>query len=123
IAEELHAVMIAAGKPTIEVMLRHPAPPPNLQPLIEIELVNCEHDIDRRQDAEKAEFGDERVPIAFLQRIVEAVVPLIEHDVDGHDRELDGDHRTEQSAAGPAVFGKEVRTSKPPDDGERRKEA
>src|SRR5262249_2850802 len=45
IAEELHAVVVGAGKPAIEVMLRHPAPPPDLQPLIEIELVDREHDV------------------------------------------------------------------------------
>ena len=95
IAEQLHAVVIGAGQPMIEVVLRHPAPPPDLQPLIEIELVDREHDIDRCQHAEKAELVDERVPIALLQRVIEAVVPLVEHDVDGHDRELDGDDRAQ----------------------------
>src|SRR5262249_41672243 len=95
----------------------------DLQPLIEIKLIDREHDIARRQDAEKAELMDKRVPIALLQRVVKTVVPLIEHDVDRHDRELDRDHGAQEHAAGPAVLGKEIGAGKPKDGGERRNKA
>ena len=70
--------------------------------MIEIELIDREHDVGRRQHAEEQELADEGVPVAVLQRIVEAVVPLIEHDVDGDDRQLDRDHGGEQERGPPS---------------------
>src|SRR5437764_15084569 len=107
----------------MKILLRHPAPPPDLQPLIEIQLIDRENDVSPSQRTEEQQLRDESVPIALLQRVVETVVPLIEHDVDGHDREFDGDHGGEENAAGPAVLGEKIRSGKPPDDGQRRKEA
>ena len=123
VAEQLHAIMVGAREPMVEILPRHPAPPADLQPLIEIELIDGEHDVGCRQGTEEHQLPDEAVPIALLQRVVEAVVPLIEHDVDGDGRELDGDHGAEQKAAGPAVLGEEIRTGEPPDGDERRDEA
>src|SRR4029077_17467419 len=82
-----------------------------------IELIDGEHDVRRRQAAEEQQLPDEIVPVALLQRVVEAVVPLIEHDVDRHDRELDRDHSGKERSAGPAVLGKEIRTSQPENEG------
>ena len=123
VAEQLHAVVVGAAEPVVEILPRHPAPPADLQPLIEIELIDREHDEGRRQRAEEQELADERVPVALLQRIVEAGVPLIDQDGDADDRQLDRDHGAEQDAAGPAVLGEEIGTGEPPDDGERREEA
>src|SRR5262245_55886332 len=107
----------------MKILLRHPAPPADLQPLIEIELIDREDDVSPRQRTEEQQLRDESVPIALLQRVVKTVVPLIEHDVDGHDRKFDGNHGREENAAGPAVLGKEIRSGKAEDDGERRSEA
>ena len=123
IAEKLHAVMVAAAEPMIEILPRHPFPPADLEPLIEIELIDREHDIGAGQRREQQQLADEAVPVALLQRVVEPGVPLIDQDVDGDDRKLDGDHGSEQDAARLAVLGKEVRTGEPPDGGECRKEA
>ena len=88
--------MIGAGEPMIEILPRHPPAPADLKPLIEIELIHRKHDIGGRQHAEEQQLVHECIPVALLQRIVEAVVPLVEHDVDGHDRELDRDHRADR---------------------------
>src|SRR5262249_55025772 len=123
IAEELHPVVVGAGEPMMKILLRHPAPPADLQPLIEIELIDREDDVRPGQHTEEQQLRDESVPIALLQRVVKTVVPLIEHDVDGHNREFDGYYGGEENAAGPAVLGEEIWAGKPEDDGERRSEA
>ena len=76
VAQQLHAVVIGAVQPMIEIARGQPAPPADLQPLIEIELIDREHDEGGRQHAEIAELVDEGVPVSILQRIVEAGVPL-----------------------------------------------
>src|SRR5699024_12562603 len=48
---------------------RHPLAPPDLKPLIEIELVDGECDADACQDDEDAELPGEGAPIAVLKRI------------------------------------------------------
>src|SRR5262249_24221561 len=123
IAEQLHAVVVGTRQPTIEIGLRKPAPPANLQPLIEIELVDREQDKGGGKDTEIAELIDERVPILVLQRVVERVVPRVQQDVQSNDRKLDRDYRGEQNASGPAVFGIEIPAGNSPHDGERRKHA
>src|SRR5262249_2027867 len=82
-----------------------------------------EDDVRPGQHTEEQQLRDESVPIALLQRVVKTVVPLIEHDVDGHNREFDGYYGGEENAAGPAVLGEEIWAGKPEDDGERRSEA
>ena len=123
VPEQLHAVMVGAGEPMVEVFPCHPAAPADLQPLIEIELIDGEDDVGPRQAAEEQQLPDEVVPIALLQRVVEAVIPLIEHDIDRHDREFDRDHGGKERAPGPAVLGKEIGTGQPEDNGERRDKA
>ena len=72
VALKLHPVMVGLMQPFTEIVRGHPAPPADLQPLIEIELVDREHDEDRGQDAEIDDLGDEVVPVSLLQRVVEA---------------------------------------------------
>ena len=82
VALKLHPVVVGLMQPVAEILRGHPAPPADLQPLIEIELVDRQHDEDGGKDAEIDDLGDEVVPVSFLQRVVEAAVPLIEQDVD-----------------------------------------
>jgi hypothetical protein len=107
-------------QPFTEVVAGHPAPPADLQPLIEIEVVDAERDADRCQDGEDAELPDERVPVLLLERIVEAVVPLVHKDIDRDQRKLDHDQRREQRTAGQPVLGTEIRRGDSPYGGERR---
>ena len=123
VAQKLHAIVIGAGQPVIQICPRHPAPPADLQPLIEIELIDGEQDEGPRQHAKITELIDEGVPIPVLQGVVEFVVPLVDQNGDADDRQFDGDHRGEQDAAGPALFGAEIGAGQSPDDGERRDDA
>ena len=120
VALKLHPVVVGLVQPFAEILRGHPAPPADLQPLIEIELVDRDHDEDGGQDAEIDDFGDEVVPVVFLQRVVEAAVPLVEQDGDRDDGQLNGDHRRQQPAAGPFVFGTEIGGGDAPHGGERR---
>ena len=106
---KLHAVVVGVVQPFAEIARGHPAPPADLEPLVEIELIDGKRDGAGRQHAEDADLADEAVPVLVLQRIVEAVVPLVHQDVDADQRELDGDHGGEQDAAGPFVLGTEIR--------------
>ena len=82
VALQLHAVVIGAVQPFAEIVPGQPAPPANLQPLIEVELVDGKHDGDRRQHTKDADLPDEDVPIVFLQRVEEAILPLVHENVD-----------------------------------------
>jgi hypothetical protein len=59
VALELHPVMIGPVQPFAEILRRHPAPPADLQPLIEVKLVHRDHRVDRGKDAEIDDFVDE----------------------------------------------------------------
>ena len=122
VTEKLHAVVIGGVEPMAQIVLRHPAPPAYLQPLIEIDLVHRDHGVDGREHAEEQDGADESVPIAVLERVVKAVVPLVQNDLNGDDRQLERDHRGEQYACRPAVFGPEVGQRQPPDRSDRRYE-
>src|SRR5262249_29686615 len=123
ISAQLHTIVIGVGQPSIQVGLREPAPPADLQPLIEIKLINRKHDEDRGEYAKVAELIDEGVPIPVLQRIVKGVVPGIEEYVDSNDRQFDRNHRCQQNSARPAILGKEIRAGNSPHDSERREHA
>src|SRR6185437_2741257 len=92
----------------------------DLQPLIEIKLVDREYDVDRREHRKIAKLVDEGIPVAVLQGVVKLGVPLVDQHRDGHDRQFDSDHRCEQDAAGPAIVRTEIRAGNSPNDGERR---
>jgi len=108
VALELHAVVVGLMQPVAKVALGHPLAPADLQPLIEVELVDRDHDEDRANHREIDDLADEAVPVALLQRVVEAVVPAVEQDGDGDGGELDGDHRGQQGEPGPFVLGPEI---------------
>ncbi len=120
IALQLHAIMIGAVQPFAEIMFGQPAPPADLQPLIEVELVDGKSDEARRQHAKDADLPDEHVPIVFLQAGIEAVAPLVQQDVDRDQCEFDRDHGGKQPAARPFVLGTEIGGGDAPHGGERR---
>ena len=123
VAQELHAIMVGAVEPVAEIPDRHPPPPADLQPLIEIELINREHDEHRREHAEILELAHERIPIVILDRVEEPRVPLVDEHLDRHEAELDADHAREQDAPRPAVLGTKVGQSQAPDGAERGEKA
>ena len=117
---QLHAVVVRAVKPLAEIFGGHPVAPADLQPLIEIELVDRQHDQHGGQHGKDDGLPDKAAPVLLLQRVVETVAPQVQHHVVSDQRQLDADHRGEQAAAGPFVFGSEIRGSYSPHDGERR---
>ena len=53
VAEKLHAVMVGGIEPLPQIGLRHPAPPADLEPQIEVVLIDREHGINRGDHAEE----------------------------------------------------------------------
>src|SRR5207245_4806860 len=85
-----------------------------------IKLIDDKHDIARRQNAKYADFEDESVPIPLLQRIVKAVAPLVQQNIDPDQRQFNDDHRGEQRPAGQSVLGTEIGCRDPPNGRQRR---
>src|SRR5258705_672677 len=106
--------MVGILQPLTEIVTGQPAAPADLKPLIEIKLVDRESDIAGGKQREDADFPDEPVPILFLKRVVKAVVPLVQENVDPDQRKLDRNHRREQRAARPFVLGTKLSGSDPP---------
>jgi hypothetical protein len=61
----------------IEIAAGQPLPPADLQPLIEVELVDRERDKNRGENREITELINEGIPVLILQRIIKAGVPAI----------------------------------------------
>ena len=105
VALKLHAIVHRLRQPFDEISARHPAPPADLEPLVEIELIDGEQDEGGGENAEIAELVDEGVPVVLLERVVEDVVPGVEQDAETDQRQFDRDDGREQDAAGPSVLG------------------
>jgi len=67
----------AVGEPGLGVALRQPAPPADLEHLVEVELVDGDDDVEPR-DQENRTAVDEDGRSSCPGAIVEAVVPLVE---------------------------------------------
>ena len=107
--------MRRALQPVRKIMLGHPAPPADLEPLVEIELIHFEDYRGPRQYAEVNELADEGIPISLLQGVVELIIPAVEQDCDDDKAELGRDQPRKQSASRPAVLRTKKRNRKPPD--------
>jgi hypothetical protein len=77
VAKKLHAVVIGGVKPLPQISLGHPAPPADLQPKVQIILIDREHGIDCGENTKKQDGADEGLPVAVLQRVVKTIVPLV----------------------------------------------
>jgi len=95
-------------QPSVEIEFGHPASPADFQPLVYIELVGAEQRGRRTDAAEIQKLGDEGIPAALLQRIVECAVLMVEQDHNGHQTKLGGDDGKEQKAARPAILRPEI---------------
>ena len=114
-ALQLHAIVIAVGQPAFEIAGGHPASPADLQPLVQVELIDLQRDQHRREDAEVSDLVDEDIVVAFLKRVVKRVVPLVEQHSDSDNREFDDNHDGEQPATDPFVVRSEVGRGEAPD--------
>src|SRR4249920_2121409 len=101
--------MDAVAEPAAEIAGGEPPPPPDLQPLLQIELIHGADDEEGGKHAEHAELPDEGVPVLVLQRVVEGLVPGVEADVQPDLEKLEADDGDEQDAPGPAILRAEIR--------------
>jgi hypothetical protein len=108
VPSEPHAVMRAFREPTLEIGLREPPSPADLQPLLQIELIDRGDDEEHGEDGEHAELVEEHVPVLVLERRVKRVVPGVEADVQPHLEELQADDDEQEPAAPPAVIAAEI---------------
>ena len=93
IAAQLHAIVIGTMKPFAEIVRGHPAAPTDLEPLVQVKLIDGKADVECRQNGKDCDLGDETLPVLLLKRIVETIVPLIQQHVDQDQGKFDGDHR------------------------------
>ncbi len=66
IAFQPHAVMRALPEPAAEIAAGQPIAPPDLQPLLEIELIDGADDEEGGEQAEHPDLPDEGVPVLVL---------------------------------------------------------
>ena len=111
---ELHPVVGAVGQPRPEIPVGEPAPPADLEHLVEVELVDSDDHVGAREHREPDDLVNEDRVVLVLQRVVEGVVPLVEEDVDVDDPEIEHDDDEEQAQGRPAVLRPPVRTSNGP---------
>ena len=88
---EPHAIMPALRHPDRHVIRGQPAPPADLQGLAEEILRGAGEHARCHDEAEADEFGVEGIPVAPLQRIVEARIPVDDRDRDIDQREFRAD--------------------------------
>ena len=74
-----------------EIDVGEPAPPANLQHLIEIELVDGDDDMACGEQREAHQLPVEAGLIEILQGVVEIIVPQIDEHADIHQREVERD--------------------------------
>ena len=98
-----HAVVVGHVQPLPQIGLRHPAPPADLKPKVEIVLIDREHGIDHGQPTQRTRVcPDKDRSSQVLQRVVKAIIPVVQDHIDSDDRQFDPNHRAEQEATGPA---------------------
>ena len=116
---ELHPVVGAIGQPGAEVAVGQPAPPADLEHLVEIDLVHGKEDEDADQPRDAEQLAAKGHEVLVLEGAVEGVVPLIQEngEVDHAERE---EHDGEQEPPGrPPVLREPVRADHGPGAGKR----
>ncbi len=116
---ELQAIVGGVGQPRAEIAVGQPAPPADLQHLIEIGLIDRQQDEHGEQPRDADELPEEGGLVLVLQGGEEGVVPLIEEhaDVDHPQREEhDGE---QQGPTCPSVLREPVGPDHAPGVGQR----
>ena len=76
--DELHLVVGPALEPAIETVLRQPASPPDLEHLVQIELLDGGNDESRGEPTEDRKLMPECRQVLVLDRVVEGCSPQVE---------------------------------------------
>lgn len=106
--DEADAIMASLRHPDRHVSLGHPAAPTDQQVLAEEILRHAGRDCARRDEAEHDKLGLECVPVARLQRIEEAGVPMNDRDGNEDVAKLAAYDPGQQRAPPPAILRMEI---------------
>ena len=79
-AQDLQAVVDLALHPVVEVTVRHPGPPLNLEHLAQIDCVDREDDVEEGKPRELPDERPERFRLILLQCVIKDIIPTIEAD-------------------------------------------
>ena len=74
---ELHSIVGTVGQPPAQVALGEPAPPANLEHLVEIGLVHGEDNVKTGEPGETNQLVEKDCVVLVLQGVIERVIPLI----------------------------------------------
>ena len=80
------------GEPRPKVFASQPAPPANLEHLVEVKGVNSHCDGKTGQNAEDTDLVEELAAVKCLECTVEGVVPFVEQDADADVAEIERHH-------------------------------
>ena len=106
--QQLHSIVGALSQPALQVALGEPAASANLQHLVEVDLVDGKDDVKTGEPGESNQLVEKYGVVLVLQGVVEAVIPLIEKDIDIDDRQVEHDHGKQEPARCPAVLREPV---------------
>ena len=109
VCDELHTIVGAVGQPGAEVAFGEPAAPADLEHLIEIELVDREHDEHAHEPADPDELLAKHHRVLCLEGAEEVIVPLIQEDAQIDHPEREGHDHEQQPPSRPAILRKPVR--------------
>src|SRR6516162_9208603 len=104
----------AVTEPRAEICASQPAPPANLQHLVEVKGVDSHCDGQTGQDAKNTDLAEELATVKRLERIVERVVPFIDQDADPDVPEIERNHCQKESPRRPLLLGSPIRPSDSP---------
>jgi len=116
---ELHPIIGAVGQPGAEVAVGQPAPPADLEHLVEIKLVHGQDDEDGDQPRDAEELLEKGRLVLLLQGVEEGAVPLIEEHIDVDHAEGEKHDGEQESPGRPAVLRSPIRTDHGPGVGQR----
>src|SRR5262245_33648060 len=114
ICQELHTIISAVDQPSTEIAFGKPAPPPDLEHLTKIKLVDGEKNDQDYKPGETDQLLEKRRMVLILQCGVKGVVPLIDENTHVDHRKSECDHDDEQPPSGPAVFRRPIRANHVP---------
>ena len=101
---QLHAVERVLGQPALQVVVRHPGAPAQLQQLGQVELVDRNDDEAKRQVGEAAQLRPEHGGLLVLQRVVKHAVPVVDQHQHVHGTQIERDYCAQQGAGLPFLF-------------------
>ena len=103
-AQDLQAVVDLVLHPAVEIAVRHPGPPFDLEHLAQVDRVDREDDVEEGQPRELTNEWPERLRLILLQGIVEDVVPAVEADEQVDRREVQADDEGQEPPRLPLLF-------------------